>query len=122
MFAAGYDNHPLSSESNMTPIQLWLTGLPTCQSAAELTLNDENILSYGIDYNGPLPSFEYDGDTWNDMSVQVPEIPCPLTDENAYDAMTSRINPLQYSSCYGIDIYTRTVEIVHELQADCFHS
>ena len=27
LFRSGYDNHPLSSESNMTPIQLWMHGL-----------------------------------------------------------------------------------------------
>ena len=29
MFEIGYDNHPLVSESNMTPVQLWLYGRQT---------------------------------------------------------------------------------------------
>ena len=34
--------------------------------------NDDIMSSFGIDYDGPLPSNEYNGDTWNDFSVQVP--------------------------------------------------
>ena len=61
---------------------------------------------FGIGYNGPLPSNEYDGDTWNDFSVQVPEIPCPLSD-TVFNRMKCAVDPLEESSYYGIatDLY-----------------
>ena len=112
MFRSGYDNHPLSSESNMTPIQLWMHGLATYEG--EWDPSEEGLASFGVDYDGPLPSHEYDGDTWNEISVQIPEIPCPL-DDAAFNRMKAAVNPLEDSLSYGIDIYTRSLEIVDNL-------
>ena len=61
----------------MTPAQLWLYGMANYLGEGEPP--EEDMSSFGIDYDGPLPSNEYDGDTWNDFSVQVPEIPCMLS-------------------------------------------
>ena len=61
LFQEGYDNHPLGSESNMTPIQLWVSGVMNTS-----TLNDleqSNVSAYGIDFEGPLPSARYNGET-----------------------------------------------------------
>ena len=68
----------------------------------------------GIDYDGPLPSNGYDGDTWNDFPVQVPEIPCPLSN-TVFNRMKCAVDPLEESSCYGIGIYMKSLEIVDEL-------
>ena len=59
MFENSYDNHPLASESNMTPAQLWLYGMAKYQGEWELP--EEDMLSFGIDYDGPLPSNELMG-------------------------------------------------------------
>lgn len=112
LFANGYDNHPLRSESNMTPVQLWIYGLST-SNLDECT--DDNIRSYGIDFDGPLPSEECGGNTWNDESVDVPEIFCPLSSE-ALDIMQIELDPLDHSSCYGIDLYLKAIETVQRLQ------
>ena len=109
MFGNGYDNHPLASESNMTPAQLWLYGMANFHGEWESP--EEDMSSFGIDYDGPLPSNEYDGDTWNDFSVQVPEIPCPLSNA-LFNRMKCAVDPLEESSCYGIDIYIKSLEIV----------
>ena len=114
MFENGYDNHPLVSESNMTPAQLWIYGLANYQGEWEPP--EEDIPSFGVDYEGPLPSNEFDGETWNDLSVQVPEIQCPLSSA-AFDRMTCMVDPLEESSCYGIDIYIKSLEIVDDLSA-----
>ena len=114
MFANGYDHHPLSSESNMTPVQLWEYGLATCQREFEPTQNDVSM--YGVDHNGPLPSSQYSGDFLNDTSVQVPQITCPLTDA-ALQSFQSTLNPMEESSCYGIDIYLNSLETVELLIA-----
>lgn len=100
MFRSGYDNHPLPSESNMTPLQLWMRGLDTYED--EWDPSEEGLASFGVDYGGPLPSHEYDGDTWNEISVQVTEIPCPL-DDAAFNRMRTAVNPLEDSLSYGID-------------------
>ncbi|KAL9976702.1 hypothetical protein ACROYT_G014029 [Oculina patagonica] len=112
MFQNGYDNHPLASESNMTPAQLWLYGLANYQGEWEPL--EEDLPSFGVDYKGPLPSNEFDGGTWNDLSVQVPEIQCPLRSA-AFNRMTCMVDPLEESSCYGIDIYIKSLEIVDDL-------
>lgn len=117
MFENSHDNHPLASESNMTPAQLWLYGMAKYQGEWELP--EEDMLSFGIDYDGPLPSNEYDGNTWNDFSVQVPEIPCPLSN-TAFNRMKCTVDPLEVSSCYGIDIYIKSLEIVDELSTLAF--
>ena len=92
MFGIGYDNQPLASESNMTPAQLWLYGMANYLGEGEPP--EEDMSSFGIDYDGPLPSNEYDGDTWNDFSVQVPEIPCPLSN-TVFNRMKCAVDPLE---------------------------
>ena len=47
MFRSGYDNHPLSSESNMTPIQLWMDGLFTYEGKWDPS--EEGLASFGVD-------------------------------------------------------------------------
>lgn len=85
MCGIGYDNHPLASESNMIPAQLCLYGMANYYEEGESP--EEDMSSFGIDYDGPLPSNEYNGDTWNDFSVQVPEIPCPLSDSDSWQTL-----------------------------------
>ena len=91
MFRSGYDNHPLSSESNMTPIQLWMHGLDTYEGKWDPS--EEGLASFDV---------EYDGDTWNEISVQVTEIPCSL-DDAAFNGMRTTVNRLEDSLSYGID-------------------
>jgi len=43
--------------------------------------------------------------------VQVPHIPCPLSDE-AYHLLLSSINPLTESDVYAEDLYVRVLEFV----------
>ena len=58
-----------------------------------------------VDSDWPLRCNEFNWDTWNDFSVQVPEIPCTLK---------CAVDPPEESSCYGIDIYMKSLEIVDE--------
>ena len=53
MFEIGYDNHPLVSESNMTPAQLWLYGM--ANYLGEGAPLEEDMSSFGIDCDLPLP-------------------------------------------------------------------
>lgn len=47
----------------------------------------------------------------NHTTVEVPRVPCPLTDSD-YAQMCTNINPLAVSSDYGIDIYLESLEFV----------
>ena len=116
MFVNSYDNRSLSSESNVTSAQLWFYGLTSYCGESELS--EVNIASFGLDYDCPRPCSDYDGETWNELSVQVPEIPCPLSD-TAFNVLKTSVDPLEDSSCYGIDIYIKSVEVVNDLSSRC---
>ena len=70
----------------MTPIQLWVRSLSsvhgTCISE-EIELSSVN--TYGVDFDGPLPSARYSGETWRSRKLEETwgnlgklEILCPL--------------------------------------------
>ena len=50
--------------------------------------------AYGIDFEGPLPSARYNVETWQDVSVEVPEIICPISEAQLHN-LSSTINPLK---------------------------
>ena len=115
LFQQGYDNHSIRTESNMTPVQLWVLGLSSSHSTYIMdNLELTSVNAYGIDFDGPLPSAGYSRDTWRDNAVEVPEIPCPLS-EVQLQQLHSQINPLGESSCHGIDLFIRTVQIMQEV-------
>ena len=68
LFQDGYDNNPLRTESNMTPVQLWVLGSNNLLHNT-ITLND---LGQSNMNEGPLPSARYNGKTWRDIAVEVP--------------------------------------------------
>ena len=70
-----WNNHHLSSEHNFSPYQLWRLGLNSYQISNSEEFNElskNGWESFGIDYEGPLPSEE-------DDDVIVPGINFPLT-------------------------------------------
>ena len=58
----------------------------------------QDVAQFGIDWDGPMP------ENVTDETVEVPSIPCLLTDCD-YAELCTNINPLATSSNYGIDIY-----------------
>lgn len=69
----------------------------------------EEIDSYGIDWDGPLPD-EADCDE----TVDVPGLP-RLLDPGQLEVLVNSVDPLQRSEVYGIDLYVETKRIVHNL-------
>ena len=70
-----WNNHPLSSDHNFSPYQLWRLGLNNYQISNPEEFNNlskNDWESFGIDYKGPLPSEE-------DDEAIVPEQKFPLT-------------------------------------------
>lgn len=113
LFRNGYDNHPLRTESNMTPCQLWLHGLNSSGNS-HITLQETNLSMYGIDFDGPLPSQIYNGRNFNEITIEVPPVASPIND-NQLSMLRSTVDPLASSSSYGVDIYLNTVQMVNDL-------
>lgn len=109
-------HHPLSTESNRTPMQLWISGLhfthfgQTMLQNAREPVTEEEIRQYGVDWDGPVNA----GD---DNIVQVPDTTCPLDDHNLsllMQAVDYRVDDHNY----GISLYTDTVAEVTRLLQD----
>ena len=72
-FSLSWNNHPLRTEKNQTPIQLWSKGFFETENLIHET--EINFDEYGVDEYGP----ELEIQTNND--VQIPEIETELTNE-----------------------------------------
>ena len=67
---------------------------------------------YGVDFDGPHPSEEYDSSISSDetSSVEVPQTEMAITEEAHQQLRT--INPLRDSEVYGVDIYAEVCQIL----------
>ena len=80
-----WNNHPLSTEGNLSPRQLWVQGMiharNTNYSAVSSVRSGEQINwdEYGIDEDGPSAS------TQSDYSVTVPETQVNMGDEHYHE-------------------------------------
>ena len=64
-----------------------------------------------------LPSLqEYGIDEDEQELVQVPEVELPLSD-TSMQVLSTSIDPSQHSDVYGIDLYLRTVTLLHTLMS-----
>ncbi|XP_058642213.1 uncharacterized protein LOC131546568 [Onychostoma macrolepis] len=100
-FSEGWDNHPLRSESGLTPNQMWIMGHMHNSSGDEE--NFQNLELFGTDWE------TFDCVTEDDVGVHVPEIECPLNPA-LMETVKSIFNPLATSDCYGRDIYISLVQ------------
>ena len=109
---ASFNNHPISTEQNWSPNQLWLNGMmspenPLIQGGLDDDPND--ITFYGEDPNGPSP-FEQ---TSNNVTVTPVNIPGVITAE--FSSYVNRlVNPLRNSTSFGVDVYADSLRIVVE--------
>ncbi|XP_028418230.1 uncharacterized protein LOC114543463 [Dendronephthya gigantea] len=100
----GYIRHHIRTAGNRTPMQLYVLGLLRMQGngLSEMdyleNLSVEEIESYGIDYNGPLPL-----DSDEEEHVTVPATTSPLSHER-HEELVRLVNPLRQSNNFGIDI------------------
>lgn len=65
IFSSGHNNGPISTERNMTPVQLWVNGLMQIQGSNHRVVQElrqrADIEDYGIDWEGPAPSEAWNG-------------------------------------------------------------
>lgn len=112
-FTQAWNNHPLRTEGNWNPWQIWVNGMISEDNSGRTAVRDvfegNNALGhlYGEDPQGPAPN-EFDRG-----SVEVPETTLPLTDMELQ--AVSHIIPLSTSDNYGVDLYLQTRDIVTTL-------
>ena len=68
----------------------------------------ENPSEYGIDWEGPIPPVE------SNTAVIVNE-PSNILNNEQYNNLTSRVNPLQLDNYYGINIYLNCVHTISDI-------
>ena len=91
-WANAWIRHPLSSEQNKTPLQLWVQGN---FENAERVLQDQSLVGddYGVDWDGPASS-----DAYYEQDVEVAETVSPISQQqldqlNAEFEQNCPINP-----------------------------
>lgn len=72
-------HHPLRTERNRTPMQLWISGLQEAWGflGPEGEVFQGDYSNYGIDWQGPVPEQCPD-------YVEVPDTNCPFTEEEMH--------------------------------------
>jgi len=100
-------HHPLRTERNSTPMQLWIRGLHSIwgsESTIDREVFQNDFSSYGIDWDGPVPAPSFD-------SVEVPLTSCPID----VDRMLSFYPPHNATVNDVIALFASAVEHVHEV-------
>lgn len=114
-FAHAWNCHPLSTESNHSPLQLYIrysVGNPLFSASDDFGSEESDDTSSITD-----ASLFSDSASDVSRSVHVPENNVTLTD-SIMQALHSSVDPLRESSSYGADIYMQTVEVVYQLMLD----
>ena len=112
-FRMGWNFHSLRTESNLSPYQMWISGViadrfSTFTGVRDI-LDSEVHEFYGVDPCGP--GCPLDDDI---VEVTVEEIDAPLAAEEM-ERLRGNVDPLAQSTDYGIDLFIRTACFVAEL-------
>ena len=111
LFSTQWNNHPLTTEGNMSPYQLWIEGFYQFANSNSETIRDVvnpdtlDVNSYGIDDDGPLPEIQ----TIN--HVEIPESDIVLEDEDMA-ALALLVDPLHEDNEHGKQLYVNACEIL----------
>ena len=110
-FSQQWNAHPIRTESNLSPHQLWTQGCYQFAASQNTAVHDlvsgdgDGVLnSYGIDNEGPF------SDLQTNNNVQVPQVAVTLSNEQW--ELLSTIDPLAEDNNYGIDNYIKTLEML----------
>ena len=114
-FMRGWNSHPLRSECNWTPEQLWANGMMDLRNSyvthvAEVqeSINSEKLEDlewFGMDWYAPTPSDE------GLSTIEVLDVDVPFNDD-VFQNLTANVNPLQYSHSHGIDIFIDAMNLI----------
>ncbi|KAK7128360.1 hypothetical protein R3I94_016815 [Phoxinus phoxinus] len=103
VFSELWDNHPIRTEHNLTPNQLWQVG-----QFQNPIMDPEN---------DTMPNIEWEDSGYSEdpnLGVHVPVLDISLTDDEIAQ-LKETINPMQHSESYGVDLYLSTVQYVERL-------
>ena len=108
LFRGQWNQHSLSTEGNLSPLQLFvknsLAHCNTTLTAMQDLFNGRNLSGEAL-VNGPLPELP-------DLSqVVVPAIPCPISLQRL-EVLQQQIDPLQDDGALGINLYTSTLRFI----------
>ena len=105
-FASSWNSHPLSTENNLSPLQLY-----TANSGQSDLFSDESDCidfdCYGVDVDILTPDDPR-------SKVVVPNTSIPLSSESIY-ALESAIDPLKPCNDYGMQLYCECLAVVYSL-------
>ncbi|XP_062849558.1 uncharacterized protein LOC134311809 isoform X2 [Trichomycterus rosablanca] len=105
-FCNGWDNHPIRTEGNLTPNQLWEMG--NIQHSVSEPENVEELYLAHLDWDEcGLPEDRHNG-------VTIPTTDHPLIPEEL-TALRTAIDPLGPSQSHGADIYLATIQFVQNI-------
>lgn len=110
-FWLGWNFHSLRTQGNLSPYQMWISGVVWDRFASYTGVRDildaEVSESYGVD---PCSTCVLDDDT---VEVTVSEVNSPLNAEEM-EGLRENVNPLTISSEYGVDLFLRAACYVAE--------
>ena len=112
--ASAWNDHPVSTESNYTPRQLWLQGMLQNRNSDLVAVRDVidnehcNVDDFGIEEEGPVPALDT-------ASVVVPQSPIHLSDESV-DALLQAISHVPLDN-NGIVYYMEAVATLDRILA-----
>ena len=111
-FKSQWENHPLSSEGNLSPTQLYTAGMLENEhsgyAAVESVFDACNRHDYGFDPSAPVPLEE------EDYQVVVPDTSVPLSDQQIA-FLENHCNPLQENDKSGENTYLCCLRILCSL-------
>ena len=113
-FVDSWNNHALSTESNLSPTQLF-TAFSYRNDLFENDSIDPQV--YGTAEESDIDDTDGSADDSeeNERGL-IPETESPLTSES-FDSLLSSIDPLSKSTSYGADLYIRVITKVHSIMS-----
>ena len=109
-FTAKWNSHPVTTERNLSPRQLWVSGMVTLQHSNYTAVQDlvdasADYNNYGIDEEGPVPEAE-------EYTIRVPPLALPLSADQLH-LIQNMIDQSRGESQNGIFSYLIALEIIH---------
>ena len=107
-FKESWNNHPLSTENNMSPLQLYTAySLGSC-------IFDETIdpITYGVDNFASTACDDPDNE-----GVVIPQFDIPLS-STSLRQLNAEINPSQQCNDFGKELYLNTVQLLNTLMME----
>ena len=105
-FCGEWNNHPLTTQTNFSPQQMWVRGMVMlCNSSFTAVQDVIDPSNYGVDEDGPVPGQE-------DYRISVPQSPISLSTDQLQH-LRSVILASRNDSENGITSYLLALDIVN---------